>query len=120
MWCIAGKFRGINSCTEALPQTLLISLTLYIYQDASEYNELPVRHNEDVMNTALAKKLPLPVSPPDSYDSPHSKAHLLLQAHFSHSDLPIADYQTDTKSVLDQALRILQVCVYTVRVDIII
>ncbi len=70
------------------------------------------------MNTALAKKLPLPVSPPDSYDSPHSKAHLLLQAHFSHSDLPIADYQTDTKSVLDQALRILQVCVYTVRVYI--
>ncbi len=78
-------------------------------QDASEYAELPVRHNEDKMNTTLAKKLPLSVSPPDSYDSPHSKAHLLLQAHFSHSILPIADYQTDTKSVLDQALRILQV-----------
>ena len=61
------------------------------------------------MNTTLATKLPLPVSPPGSYDSPHSKAHLLLQAHFSRTALPIADYQTDTKSVLDQALRILQV-----------
>lgn len=72
-----------------------------------------MRHNEDVMNSTLAKNLPLPISPPDSYDSPHSKAHLLLQAHFSHSDLPIADYHTDTKSVLDQALRILQVnCSY--------
>ena len=33
-----------------------------------------------------------------------------MQAHFSHLPLPNADYQTDTKSVLDQAIRILQVC----------
>ena len=61
------------------------------------------------MNRSLAELLPLPVSPPDSYESPHTKTHLLLQAHFSHAPLPIADYATDTKSVLDQALRILQV-----------
>lgn len=61
------------------------------------------------MNRSLASTLPFPVSPPDSYDSPHTKTHLLLQAHFSHAPLPIADYATDTKSVLDQALRILQV-----------
>ena len=46
---------------------------------------------------------------PLTFDSPHTKAHLLLQAHFSRAPLPIADYLTDTKSVLDQALRILQV-----------
>ena len=57
---------------------------------------------------SLAEKLPISVSP-DSYDSPHTKTHLLLQAHFSSAPLPIADYVTDTKSVLDQALRILQV-----------
>ena len=60
------------------------------------------------MNAALAPRLPIPV-PPQTMDSPHTKTHLLLQAHFSHSQLPIADYGTDTKSVLDQALRILQV-----------
>ena len=89
-------------------------------QDASEYNELPVRHNEDSMNRSLVELLPLPVSPPDSYESPHTKTHLLLQAHFSHAPLPIADYATDTKSVLDQALRILQVkyvCVLLWTVD---
>ena len=42
-------------------------------------------------------------------ESPHVKASLLLQAHFARLPMPIADYTTDTKSVLDQAVRILQV-----------
>ena len=44
-----------------------------------------------------------------SYDSPHTKTLLLLHAHMSRAALPCSDYFTDTKSVLDQALRILQV-----------
>ena len=80
-----------------------------VLQDSCEYNELPVSHNEDELNKALSQRLPLAVSPPDSFNSPHTKAHLLLQAHFERAELPIADYATDTKSVLDQALRILQV-----------
>ena len=63
---------------------------------------------------ALSSHLPLPVSP-QSYDSPHTKAFLLFQAHFSQAVLPIADYLTDTKSVLDQSLRILQVKLYHCR-----
>lgn len=31
-----------------------------------------------------------------------------MQAHFSHLPLPNSDYLTDTKSVLDQAIRVLQ------------
>jgi activating signal cointegrator complex subunit 3 len=31
-----------------------------------------------------------------------------MQAHFGHLPLPNADFATDTKSVLDQAIRILQ------------
>jgi activating signal cointegrator complex subunit 3 len=45
---------------------------------------------------------------PLSYDSPHVKVFLLLQAHFSHLPLPNTDFATDTKSVLDQSIRILQ------------
>ncbi|KAK2190738.1 hypothetical protein NP493_71g03022 [Ridgeia piscesae] len=74
---------------------------------AHEYNELPVRHNEDHVNSELAKQLPLPVDS-HSYDSSNTKAHLLLQAHFCQQQLPSSDYHTDTKSVLDQAIRILQ------------
>jgi hypothetical protein len=35
---------------------------------------------------------------------------VLPQAHLSRSPLPISDYVTDTKGVLDNSLRILQVC----------
>ena len=36
------------------------------------------------------------------------KTFLLLQAHFERLPLPIADYITDTKSVLDQTMRVIQ------------
>ena len=41
-------------------------------------------------------------------DSPHTKAHLLLQAHIGRLPLPCSDYLTDTKSVMDNALRVMQ------------
>jgi len=44
-----------------------------------------------------------------SVDCPHTKTNLLLQAYFSDLPLPISDYYTDTKMVLDQAIRLLQV-----------
>uniref|UniRef100_A0A8C5LGL3 Activating signal cointegrator 1 complex subunit 3 n=1 Tax=Jaculus jaculus TaxID=51337 RepID=A0A8C5LGL3_JACJA len=80
---------------------------LSILSDAEEYTDLPVRHNEDHMNSELAKCLPIE-SNPHSFDSPHTKAHLLLQAHLSRAMLPCPDYDTDTKTVLDQALRVCQ------------
>lgn len=43
------------------------------------------------------------------YDSPHLKVNLLLQMYINNMDLPNQEYIVDLKSVLDQALRILQV-----------
>ena len=90
--------------------TQLIFLMLSHVQNAHEFSELPVRHNEDHVNSELAAKLPLSVDP-HTYDSSNTKTHLLLQAHFSRVPLPSADYHTDTKSVMDQVLRVLQVSV---------
>lgn len=45
---------------------------------------------------------------PLTYDNPHTKTFLLMQAHFSHLPLPNTDFSTDTKSVLDQTIRIIQ------------
>jgi antiviral helicase SLH1 len=77
---------------------------------ATEYDELPVRHNEDLINAELSKNLPLPASSFDNLPmwDPHVKAFLLLQAHMSRIDLPITDYVGDQTSVLDQAIRIIQ------------
>lgn len=58
----------------------------------------------------LSKRCVLPVQP-FTFDSPHTKANLLFQAHFSRLSLPCSDYYTDLKSVLDQAIRIIQVCI---------
>jgi len=76
---------------------------------ATEFDELPVRHNEDLINAELSKNLPL------SADAlglpmwdPHVKAFLLLQAYMSRIDLPISDYVGDQNSVLDQSIRIIQ------------
>lgn len=80
---------------------------LFVLSGASEYDELPVRHNEDKLNGILSKQVRLSVDT-RSLDDPHVKANLLLQAHFLQLDLPISDYVTDTKSVLDQSIRIIQ------------
>ncbi|XP_014597737.1 PREDICTED: activating signal cointegrator 1 complex subunit 3 [Polistes canadensis] len=92
-------------------QTLIEDLPLYEYLkilcNSCEYNELPVRHNEDLMNEDLAKMCRYQVDQ-YTYDSPNTKAYLLLQAHFSRLPLPCTDYNTDLKSVLDQAIRIIQ------------
>ncbi|XP_010546203.1 PREDICTED: DExH-box ATP-dependent RNA helicase DExH14 [Tarenaya hassleriana] len=80
---------------------------LHILAGASEYDELPVRHNEENYNKALSEKVRYPVDK-NHLDDPHVKANLLFQAHFSQLALPISDYVTDLKSVLDQSIRILQ------------
>ncbi|ODA76273.1 hypothetical protein RJ55_08118 [Drechmeria coniospora] len=76
---------------------------------ATEYDELPVRHNEDLVNDTLSSNLPFPghAFGLPMWD-PHVKAFLLLQAHMSRIDLPITDYVGDQTSVLDQAIRIIQ------------
>ncbi|CAG8667907.1 5396_t:CDS:2, partial [Funneliformis caledonium] len=61
-----------------------------------------------LQNQDLEKELPWSVQSHHPYDSPHAKAFLLLQAHLIGTKLAIADYVTDTFSVLDQAIRILQ------------
>ncbi|XP_029640230.1 activating signal cointegrator 1 complex subunit 3 isoform X1 [Octopus sinensis] len=92
---------------EELSEVCGIPELIKILSNSHEYAELPVRHNEDQQNSELAQQLPLEVSP-HTMDSSHTKTNLLLQAHFSTLTLPSSDYYTDTKSVLDQAIRILQ------------
>lgn len=92
----------------AKPQASFLDVLTWMCR-ATEYDELPVRHNEDLINAELSRNLTfegtsfgLPM-----WD-PHVKAFLLLQAHMSRIDLPITDYVGDQTSVLDQAIRIIQ------------
>ena len=80
---------------------------LAVLCDAAEYDELPVRHSEDELNARLAERLADPLADRDMAD-PHTKAHLLFQAHMQRVPLPITDYVTDSRNALDQALRVCQ------------
>ena len=62
----------------------LIVQVLGVLCAASEYDEMPVRHNEDKLNATLAQEVRLRVDP-RSVDDPHTKTNLLLQARSSYS-----------------------------------
>ena len=84
----------------ALVPDLKIASLISVLANVKEFSGMPVRHNEDVLNEALTHLVPLKVSKHD-LDNPHVKANLLIQAHLERCPLPITDYHTDTKSVLD-------------------
>merc|ERR1719456_1536524 len=80
--------------------------------ECPEYDELPVRHNEDKLNAEFAEYCALEVDLAiQAYDSPHTKAFLLLQAHLWRLQLPLNDYYTDLKSVLDRSIPLIQAMV---------
>jgi len=74
--------------------------------DATEFAELPVRHNEEHHNADLAKEVRYGHA--GAMESPHTKASLLVQAHVDRAPFPIADYLTDLRSLFEQTGRTLQ------------
>lgn len=79
--------------------------------EATEYDELPTRHGEELINMEMSQQVRYTADDLDDYEfiwDPHVKSFLLLQSYMSRDELPIADYSQDTISVLDQSLRILQ------------
>ncbi|CAI8501087.1 unnamed protein product [Hanseniaspora opuntiae] len=90
---------------------------LYWLSMAVEYDELPVRHNEEFLNVDISKNVAFHAE--DTFDrdlplwDPHIKVFLLLQAYFSCMELPVADYYQDTLTVLDQTLRLTQAYIDT-------
>jgi activating signal cointegrator complex subunit 3 len=79
---------------------------LRLLSDATEFEEIPVRHNEDQVNDELSKMVSLPVDR-FTLDSPHTKTFLLIQAHLHRTNFPITDYITDAKLVIDSATRVI-------------
>lgn len=92
--------------SDSLTSNLDIKNILEILSESEEFSQIPVRHNEDNLNEALAKLLPIEEEK-KMFGSAHVKTKLLLQAHFSRIPMPISDYITDLKSVLDNTVRLL-------------
>ncbi|EGG24784.1 DEAD/DEAH box helicase [Cavenderia fasciculata] len=99
------NFRTVRLFSNNIRADNDIRSLLRILSLAHEYSEFPVRHAEDIINEEFNQRLPIKV---EDYLSEHTKVHLLMQAHFERCALPIPDYVTDTKTALDQGIRILQ------------
>ncbi|GAM18810.1 hypothetical protein SAMD00019534_019850 [Acytostelium subglobosum LB1] len=99
------NFRTVQMFSRDIKYDSDIKSLLKVLCNAYEYHEFPVRHNEELLNQELNEKLPIKMF---QFEDAHTKVHLLLQAHFERCSLPISDYVTDTKSALDQGIRILQ------------
>eukprot|EP00429_Kryptoperidinium_foliaceum_P049989 CAMPEP_0176116146 /NCGR_PEP_ID=MMETSP0120_2-20121206/58331_1 /TAXON_ID=160619 /ORGANISM="Kryptoperidinium foliaceum, Strain CCMP 1326" /LENGTH=2173 /DNA_ID=CAMNT_0017450395 /DNA_START=42 /DNA_END=6563 /DNA_ORIENTATION=+ len=73
---------------------------------ASEFDAVPVRAGEEATLRGLAQSLGIKVDK-DKLNDPHTKAQLLLHAHFSR--MPITtDLASDQRFILEHAVRLLQ------------
>ena len=71
---------------------------LHVLCGVAEYDELPVRHNEDKINTTLAGEVRWPTDS-RSADDPHTKANLLLQVfHLPHQPPSFSPHPQPTPS----------------------
>jgi hypothetical protein len=93
--------------------TSSFSVLLRLLADAHEFDEIPVRHNEDLTNKELEMVIPVKVAGEGAfytgYDNPHVKVFLLLQCHLTRGiKFSSTDYVTDSNTCLDSSIRILQ------------
>lgn len=98
-------------------QTFLMSLRaqtkfkalLEIVTSATEFEEVQIRRHEDQVLHRIYDRVPVKMAE-SSYESPHFKAFVLLQAHFSRMHLPI-DLAKDQELILKKVLSLLSACV---------
>ncbi|TPX14240.1 uncharacterized protein E0L32_000634 [Thyridium curvatum] len=98
-------------------QTFLLSLSartklkgiLEIATSATEFESIQIRRHEEGLLRRIYDRVPVKMAQP-VYDSPHFKAFVLLQAHFSRMQLPI-DLAKDQEIILSKILSLLSATV---------
>ena len=98
-------------------QTFLLSLSartklkgiLEIVTSATEFESIQMRRHENHILRRVYDRVPVKMSQV-AYDSPHFKAFVLLQAHFSRMQLPL-DLAKDQEVIVSKVLNLLSACV---------
>jgi len=103
------KYTTIELFNSSLTATTKLKGILEILCSATEYGTIPMRHREDSVLLKLAMHLPLKIDKA-KYTDPHTKANVLLQAHFSRRPLS-ADLHQDQQFVVENATRMIQALV---------
>ncbi|CAI2180063.1 11144_t:CDS:2 [Funneliformis geosporum] len=82
---------------------------LEILSSAAEFESIPIRHHEDSVLKKIYERLPVKLGNP-KFNSPHIKTNIMLQAHFSRTQLP-PDLQSDQATVLGKVIPLIQAVV---------
>ena len=98
-------------------QTFLLSLNartklkgiLEIVTSATEFESIQIRRHEEHILRRIYDRVPVKMAQ-QAYESPHFKAFVLLQAHFSRMQLP-TDLAKDQEIILSKVLNLLSGCV---------
>lgn len=100
------KHETVHYFNQKLSNSISLPDLLRVIAYSHEYAEVPLRHNEENLNEELARLCPLKCDK-KKMDDPNEKTYLLFQAHLFRLPLPIRDYLTDTKTVIDSSIRII-------------
>merc|ERR1712238_588138 len=96
-----------------------IAWLLYVLCCTHEFDELPVRHNEEFLNEELSESVMWGADTSavrsgsrgyidsEVYGDSHTKGFLLIQAYLERAKLPISDYINDSKTVMSSVPRLL-------------
>jgi replicative superfamily II helicase len=113
---IASKYylshRTVKLFAEEIGGSESFSTLLRILSLAAEFDEAPVRHNEDnelctfCGTKEMAASWQMYSAPGMDWLDPHTKVLVLLVAYLTGVELPVSDFVTDTRSILEQAARI--------------
>ncbi|KAH8740934.1 U5 small nuclear ribonucleoprotein 200kDA helicase [Cryptosporidium ryanae] len=77
-----------------------------------EFEQHPVRHNEDIICSKMLNKCPFGKLPCEQMSSPHQKVFILLQCYLLSIPVPIVDFVNDINLIIEQAPRILHSFIY--------
>ena len=100
------SYKTAKFFNDTLKANLTIEELINVLTLSEELSHVPVRHTEDEINKQMAQELPIK-NPKFNYGKAATKGNLLIQAHFCRMEMPISDYRTDLKTVLDNCIRIL-------------
>lgn len=112
--CMIAAYYNISFITM---QTLMMSLNektgikgiLEIITAATEFEDIQIRRHEDHVLSRIYDRVPYKMQDPN-FETPHFKAFVLLQAHFSRMQLPV-DLAKDQETVVRKVLNLLSASV---------
>jgi len=104
------RYTTIELFASSLKDKTKLKGLIEILSYASEYDKIGLRHKEASLLEKLAKHMPMKITDIKFTDA-HTKANLLLQAHFSRYHLATPDLVADQKQIVKDAPRLIQAIV---------